>query len=101
MEFGEIQVAYFAIDQDWAVGFIPLGAIIDNTTVLIIMMFGQTRSLYAMSRDGLLSSKLSAVHPRTKVPLPSPWTTGLLVALFVGFVPLDFTRSSGSTKDTS
>lgn len=77
------------IGQDWAAGFISLGAIVGITTVLIVMMFGQTRLFYAMSRDGLLPSKLSAVHPRTKVPLPSTWTTGLLVALFAGFVPLD------------
>ncbi|WP_416728581.1 amino acid permease [Fictibacillus sp. JL2B1089] len=77
------------IGQDWAAGFISLGAIVGITTVLIVMMFGQTRLFYAMSRDGLLPSKLSAVHPRTKVPLPSTWTTGFLVALFAGFVPLD------------
>jgi len=42
-----------------------------------------------MSRDGLLPKKLSSVSPKTKVPLPSTWTTGILVALFAGLVPLD------------
>lgn len=77
------------IHQDWAAGFISLGAIVGITTVLIVMMFGQTRLFYAMSRDGLLPKKLSSVHPRSKVPLPSTWVTGILVALFAGFVPLD------------
>ncbi|WP_079514821.1 amino acid permease [Rossellomorea marisflavi] len=77
------------IHQDWAAGFISLGAIVGITTVLIVMMFGQTRLFYAMSRDGLLPQKLSSVSPKTKVPLPSTWTTGILVALFAGLVPLD------------
>jgi basic amino acid/polyamine antiporter, APA family len=76
------------IGQDWAAGFISLGAIVGITTVLIVMMFGQTRLFFAMSRDGLLPKKLSMVHPISKVPLPSTWVTGGLVALFAGFVPL-------------
>ncbi|WP_409304819.1 amino acid permease [Peribacillus sp. SCS-155] len=77
------------IGQDWAAGFISLGAIVGITTVLVVMMFGQTRLFYAISRDGLLPKGMSSVHPKTKVPLNSTWITGLLVALFAGFVPLD------------
>ncbi|MBM7692167.1 APA family basic amino acid/polyamine antiporter [Peribacillus deserti] len=77
------------IGQDWAAGFISLGAMVGITTVLIVMMFGQTRLFFAMSRDGLLPKRLSTVHPKTKVPLASTWGTGILVALFAGFVPLD------------
>ncbi|MFC0274758.1 amino acid permease [Metabacillus herbersteinensis] len=77
------------VGQDWAAGFISLGAIVGITTVLIVMMFGQTRLFYAMSRDGLITKRLSYVHPKTHVPTFSTWTTGLLVSLFAGFVPLD------------
>lgn len=77
------------IGQDWAAGFISLGAIVGITTVLVVMMFGQTRLFYAISRDGLLPKKLSSVHPKSQVPLTSTWVTGLLVALFAGLVPLD------------
>ncbi|WP_163099047.1 amino acid permease [Peribacillus alkalitolerans] len=77
------------IGQDWAAGFISLGAIVGITTVLIVMMFGQTRLFYAISRDGLLPKALSSVHPKTQVPLKSTWVTGILVAIFAGFVPLD------------
>ena len=77
------------IGQDWAAGFISLGAIVGITTVLIVMMFGQTRLFYAMSRDGLLPKGLSKVNMKTSVPLTSTWVTGILVALFAGFVPLD------------
>jgi basic amino acid/polyamine antiporter, APA family len=77
------------IGQDWAAGFISLGAIVGITTVLIVMMFGQTRLFFAMSRDGLLPKALSKVSKKSKVPLTSTWVTGILVSLFAGFVPLD------------
>jgi basic amino acid/polyamine antiporter, APA family len=77
------------IGQDWAAGFISLGAIVGITTVLIVMMFGQTRLFFAISRDGLLPKIMSSVHPKTQIPLKSTWVTGILVALFTGFVPLD------------
>ncbi|MEH7123572.1 amino acid permease [Bacillus sp. JJ1532] len=77
------------INQDWAAGFISLGAIVGITTVLIVMMFGQSRLFYSISRDGLLPKALSAVHPKTKVPLKSTWVTGILVATLAGLVPLD------------
>lgn len=76
------------IEQDWAAGFISLGAIVGITTVLVVMMFGQTRLFYAISRDGLLPKGLSKVHPKTKVPITSTWVTGGLVAIFAGFIPL-------------
>ncbi|WP_028400086.1 amino acid permease [Ectobacillus panaciterrae] len=93
--FGELGVknpvsfALSFIHQDWAAGFISLGAIVGITTVLVVMMFGQTRLFYSISRDGLLPKGLSKVHPKTQVPIASTWITGLLVALFAGLVPLD------------
>ncbi|WP_075981956.1 amino acid permease [Bacillus massilinigeriensis] len=77
------------IHQDWVAGFISLGAIVGITTVLIVMMYGQTRLFYAISRDGLLPKLLSEVHPKTQVPVKSTWITGSLVSCFTGLVPLD------------
>lgn len=77
------------IHQDWAAGFISLGAIVGITTVLIVMMFGQTRLFYSISRDGLLPKALSSVHPKSQVPAASTKITALLVSIFAGFVPLD------------
>ncbi|PLR99839.1 amino acid permease [Bacillus sp. T33-2] len=77
------------IHQDWTAGFISVGAIVGMTTVLMMMMFGQSRLFYAISRDGLLPKGLSAVHKRTQVPIVSTWITGILVSLFAGLVPLD------------
>src|ERR1700733_9871033 len=50
--------------QRWVAGFIDLGAVIGMLTVILVMSYGQTRIIYAMSRDGLLPKSLSDVHPR-------------------------------------
>lgn len=84
-----VSFALVVIGKDWAAGFISLGAIIGITTVLVVMMFGQTRLFFAMSRDGLLPNMLSKVNEKSKIPITSTWVTGILVALFAGFIPLD------------
>ncbi|WP_312092535.1 amino acid permease [Niallia sp.] len=77
------------INQNWVAGFVSLGAIIGITTVLMVMMFGQTRLFYAISKDGLLPKSMQNVSKKTHVPIVSTWVTSALVALFAGFVPLD------------
>ncbi|WP_433944444.1 amino acid permease [Paenibacillus sp. SN-8-1] len=77
------------IHQDWIAGFISLGAIIGITTVLFVLLYGQTRLLYAMGRDGLLPKRLSKLNPKTKAPTVSTWATGIIVAFFAGVLPLD------------
>ncbi|WP_026692052.1 amino acid permease [Peribacillus kribbensis] len=76
------------IHQDWAAGLISLGAIIGITTVLLVMMYGQTRLFYSISRDGLLPGILSKVNTKTKVPTVGTWITAVLVSFFSGVVPL-------------
>ncbi|MGN7469541.1 amino acid permease [Brevibacillus sp. SAFN-007a] len=77
------------VQQDWVAGFISLGAIVGITTVLLVMMYGQTRLFFAMSRDGLLPAVFSQVHPATQVPRKSTLIVGILVAIFSGLLPLN------------
>jgi len=77
------------IHQDWAAGLISLGAIIGITTVLMVMMYGQTRLFYAISRDGLLPKPLSKINKKTQTPVINTWTTCVIVSIFAGLVPLD------------
>ena len=76
------------IHQDWAAGFISLGAIVGITTVLLVMLYGQTRLFYAISRDGLLPKVFSKVDKKKQTPMVNSWITCLLVSIFAGFVPL-------------
>lgn len=76
------------IHQDWVAGFISLGAIVGITTVLFVLLFGQTRLFFAIGRDGLLPKRLSKVNPKSGAPEFSTWVTGAVVALFAGLIPL-------------
>ena len=75
--------------QNWVAGFVDLGAILGMTTVILVMTYGQTRIIFAMSRDGLLPERLSSVHPVHATPYFATWTVGIVFAIIAGFVPLN------------
>jgi APA family basic amino acid/polyamine antiporter len=82
----------FALDyihQDWVAGFISLGAITGITTVLLVMLYAQTRLFYAISRDGLLPKLFAKVSERKQTPIINSWVTGVGVSFFAGVVPLN------------
>lgn len=64
---------------NWIAGIISLGAVVSMTGVLLIFQLGQPRLLFAMSRDGLLPSIFSKVHPRFRTPHVATVWTGLFV----------------------
>jgi APA family basic amino acid/polyamine antiporter len=67
---------------------ISLGALAGLTSVVMILMLGQSRVLFAMSRDRLLPPRLASVHPRYGTPYKITVITGVIVAALAGFVPL-------------
>ncbi|WP_308936667.1 amino acid permease [Duganella radicis] len=75
--------------ENWFAGFVDLGAILGMTTVILVMAFGQTRIIYAMSRDGLLPAKLSKVHPRFQTPFFCTWLVGIVFGVLAALVPLN------------
>ncbi|MFZ5609010.1 MAG: amino acid permease [Pseudomonadota bacterium] len=68
---------------------LAVGAIAGITTVLLVLIYGQTRIFFAMSRDRLLPAWVGAVHPRFRTPHLITIITGLFVAFVSGFFPLD------------
>jgi basic amino acid/polyamine antiporter, APA family len=83
-----VALALQLIGQNWVAGIISLGAISGITTVLLVMLYGQTRVFYAMSRDGLLPKIFSEIHPKYKTPFKSTWVTGVVVCLVAGLTPI-------------
>jgi APA family basic amino acid/polyamine antiporter len=75
--------------QDWVAGFVDLAAILGMSTVMLVMAYGQTRILFAMSRDGLLPAKLSEVHPKYNTPYFATWLVGIVFGLIAAVVPLN------------
>src|SRR3546814_12116632 len=70
-----------AIGYTWVGNAIGLAAFLALPSVILIMLFGQTRIFFVMSRDGLLPEKLSAVHPKWKPPYIVTMITGVFVDL--------------------
>jgi APA family basic amino acid/polyamine antiporter len=77
-----------AINYPWIANILALGAIAGITTVLLVLIYGQTRIFFAMSRDGLLPGLFSRVHPRYRTPHVITIITGLFVAVVAGVFPL-------------
>ena len=67
---------------------VGLAAIIALPSVILMMMFGQTRIFFVMSRDGLLPSAFSKIHPKYNTPHFITILTGIAVALFAAFFPV-------------
>ena len=59
-------------------------------SVTLVVMYGQTRILFAMGRDGLLPSMFAKVNPRTMTPVNNTIIVAVVVAILAGFVPLDY-----------
>ena len=65
------------------------GAIAGLTTVLLVMMYAQTRAFFAMSRDGLIPQSICKVHPHFATPHRITIIVGLAVAAISGFTPIN------------
>lgn len=68
--------------------FIAVGAIAGLTSVMLIFIYGLTRILFSMSRDGLLPKSFSHVHPKTKTPVYVILSCGLMMSLIAGLFSL-------------
>lgn len=75
--------------SQWAGTALAAGAVISIFSVTLVVMYGQTRILFAMGRDGLLPSKFAEVNPRTMTPIFNTVVVAIVTALLAGFVPLD------------
>ncbi len=65
-----------------------IAAFVALPSVILILLFGQTRIFFVMSRDGLLPEKLSEIHPKWKTPYIVTAITGAVVAFAAAFLPV-------------
>ncbi|WP_329185519.1 amino acid permease [Streptomyces sp. NBC_01428] len=80
--------AFKATGHPWYAGVISFGAAVGLTTVCMILLLGQTRVFFAMSRDGLLPRFFSRVHPRFRTPHRPTILLGTIIAIVAGFTSL-------------
>jgi APA family basic amino acid/polyamine antiporter len=76
------------VGLNWASALVATGAIAGLTTVMLVLYYGLTRIIYAMSRDGHLPLSLSVVSQRYQTPSVAIVISGVLMALMAGFMPL-------------
>lgn len=76
------------VGYKWGAAVVAMGAVAGITSVLVVMMLGQIRVFFAISRDGLLGPWLSVVHPRFGTPHHATILTGIGVAIMAAFVPI-------------
>lgn len=81
----------FALDRigiAWGGALVSVGALLGITSVLLVLLFGQTRIIFAMSRDGLLPAAFRKVHPVFRTPVNVTLLVGLVTAAIASLLPL-------------
>ena len=79
------------IDQTgvrWGSILVKLGAICGLSSTMVVMLLGQSRVFFSMSRDGLLPTMFAKVHPRFRTPYLSSIFVGIFVAFFAALIPI-------------
>lgn len=84
-----INLVLNSVQMPTASAIISVGAIAGITSVLLVLLMGQPRILFAMSRDGLLPQALSHVHRRFRTPHVTTIVTGCIVAVSAALLPID------------
>jgi APA family basic amino acid/polyamine antiporter len=72
----------------WGSILVKVGAIAGLGSVMLVMLLGQSRVFFSMSRDGLLPQWAGAVHPRFRTPWISSILVGIFVAIFASLIPI-------------
>jgi basic amino acid/polyamine antiporter, APA family len=84
-----VVVDSFGEQWAWLAKTIKIGAIIGLTSVVLVLMYAQTRIFYTMARDGLLPKVFAKVHPKFKTPWVNTILVGLLTAVAAGFFDIN------------
>jgi APA family basic amino acid/polyamine antiporter len=84
-----IAMAVDAIGLGWFATLVKIGAIAGLSSVMLVLLYGQTRIFYTMARDGLIPPVFSKVHSKFKTPWINTLVVGALAAGFAGFMSLD------------
>ena len=89
----EASVAYaiskYMIGYAWLAKFVTVAILAGFSSVILVMLLGQSRVFYSMSEDGLVPKIFSEVHPRYKTPWKSNMLFFVFTSLFGAFVPVD------------
>ena len=84
-----LAIAVNAMHQPWLAFFVKIGAVIGLCSVLLGLLYAQSRVFFAMAEDGLLMPLFSALHPRFKTPWLGTIVLGVITAVATAVLPID------------
>jgi APA family basic amino acid/polyamine antiporter len=84
-----VAVANAGADLAWLVPLVDVGATVGLGTVVLVLLLGQSRIFYAMSRDGLFFPIFARVHPKFRTPWLGTIITGVFAGITAGLLPLN------------
>jgi basic amino acid/polyamine antiporter, APA family len=76
--------------SDWPATVLAAGAVISIFSVTLVVIYGQTRILFAMARDGMIPSFFHRLNPRTLTPVPATIVVAVVISILAGVLPIDF-----------
>jgi APA family basic amino acid/polyamine antiporter len=74
----------------WPATILAAGAVISIFSVTLVVLYGQSRILFAMARDGMIPEFFHRLNPRTLVPVRTTLIVAVLVSALAGFIPINF-----------
>jgi len=87
----EASVAYaittYMTGYGWLATAVTVAILAGFSSVILVMLMGQSRIFYTMSNDGLIPKAFGALHPKFKTPYKANWILFVFVGLFAAFVP--------------
>ena len=89
-EAGLAQILENITGSTWPGTVLAAGAVISIFSVTLVVIYGQTRILFSMARDGMIPELFHRVNPRTRTPVPNTIIVATLIALLAGLIPIDF-----------
>jgi amino acid transporter len=76
--------------SSWPASVLAAGAVISIFSVTLVVLYGQTRILFAMGRDGMIPPLFHKVNPKTLTPVPATVIVAVIVSLLAGVLPINF-----------
>lgn len=80
-------ISKYMVGYQWLADLVTVAILAGFSSVILVLLMGQSRVIYAMSKDGLLPAALSTLHPKYKTPYKANAAILVIVGLFAGFVP--------------
>ena len=89
-EAGLAQILETIVGASWPGTVLAAGAVISIFSITLVVIYGQTRILFTMARDGMVPQLFHKVNPRTRTPIANTVVVATVIALLAGFVTISF-----------